>query len=318
MRKQETIFGIILQSTNYKAPRSSIQLDEIEKVMPWAIIIPYLKEIHVEGVGRNGYSLEVMFRIFLLQSWYGLSDREIEEMIHDRISFKKFLGLDVGHNIPDHSTICKFRLALNKNQLQNKLLNIINNYLEEKGIIIKQGIIEDATIISAPMNKNNKDKEWIDKEAGSTKKGDQWYRGYKLHVGMDISSNVIRKMEVTSASVSDSEIFEQLLSGDEKAVFADKAYTKKDRKKLFRRLGIYNGILDKSNKGHKLSSKQEKLNKKKSKIRCKVEHVFNVIKNIFNYKKVRYLGIIKNTLHMNFIVMLYNIRVCRKKLLAIV
>ena len=162
------------------------------------------------------------------------------------------------------------------------------------------------------MSRKNKEKKWLDKDASSTKKNNQWYRGYKLHTGIDVDSKVIRKAEITTAKVSDHDCFDALLSGDEKAVFADKGYYKKERKKELRKQGIFCGILDKASRNKKLSSSQNKRNKKLSSVRAFGEHQFNVIKNRFHHKKVRYVGLLKNTAHMMGLCFLHNLTITRK------
>ncbi len=295
-----------------KTTRAEKFLSEVDKVLPWKVILPVLSKWKQADTGRKGFPPEAIFRMWLLQNWYGLSDEGIEDEIYDKLSFQKFMRIDLGQPIPDSTTLCRFRDWMNENNIQEKLFKKINKVLEKKGIIIKKGTIEDATIINAPKNKKNQKKKWLDKEASSTKKNNQWYRGYKLHTGIDVGSQIIRTAKITTAKVSDHDCFDELLSGDEKAVFADKGYYKQDRKRELRKKGIFCGILDKPGPGKKLSSSQEKRNKKLSSVRAFGEHQFNIIKNRFHYQKVRYVGLFKNTAHMMGLCFLHNLTITRK------
>ena len=287
-------------------------LIEIDAILPWKIIIPLLDTWKQANTGRKGFDSETIFRMWLLQNWHGLSDEATEDAVYDRMSFQQFMKLDLGHPIPDSTTLCRFRDWMNTQDIQEKLFHAVNKELENKNIIIKKGTIEDATIINAPKNKSNSKKKWIDTDASSTRKNNQWYRGYKLHTGIDIGSNIIRQAMITTAKTSDHDCFHDLLSGDERAIFADKGYYKKERKRQLRKQNIFCGILDKASPGKRLSKSQNKRNKKLSSVRAFGEHQFNIIKNRFHYRKVRYVGLIKNTAHMFGLCLLHNLTIIRK------
>jgi IS5 family transposase len=289
-------------------------LEEIDKVVPWYRINNILKKWKDSDLGRKGYRPETMFRMSLLKDFYGLSDVETEEQINDRISFRKFMKLGMDEKAPDETSLCKFRAWLTENNKQEELFRIINRYLNDKGCFVKKGTLVDATIIEAPMNKSNSKKEWIDKDASSTKKGSTWYRGYKAHMGLDQGSNLIADIITTTARVADTVVFDLLIPFYAKAVLADKGYYSQERKRELREKGIFCGILDKTARGKKLSNSQKKRNKKLSSARAYVEHPFNAIKNWFKFKKTRYVGILKNTAHVFMLATLYNIHRIRKTL----
>lgn len=186
--------------------------------------------------------------------------------------------------------------------------------MDEKGYFLKKGTLIDATIIEAPKNKSNSKKEWIDKDASSTKKGSIWYRGYKAHAGLDFGSNLIADIITTTAKVGDSCVFDLLVPEYSRAVIADKGYYNQERKRDLRSRGVFCGILDKAAAKKKLSNSQKKRNKKLSSSRAFVEHPFNVIKNWFGFKKTRFVGILKNTAQMFMLASLYNIHYVRRKL----
>jgi IS5 family transposase len=228
--------------------------------------------------------------MLFIQYLYNLSDPELEDQVNDRLSFQRFIGIDFTTTIPDYTTIWRFKERLIQEGLIEKLFSLIISFIESKGLIIKRGTIVDATIIQSttkPLSKEKRDKlkenpsSQIDSDARSTKKRDKYYFGYKGHIGVDIGSKLIRKRKFTSANVHASQVKDELLSGDEQAIYGDSAYNNADEKREYRKKGVYYGILDKRLRNRKLSSSQKKLNKKKSSIRALVEHPFS-------YRKQRY------------------------------
>ncbi len=215
---------------------------------------------------------------------------------------------------PDETSLCKFRAWMTKNNKQEKLFQIVNCYLNDKGCFVKKGSLVDATIIDAPKNKSNSEKKWMDEDASSTKKGSTWYRGYKAHMATDFGSNLITDIMTTTAKVADTKVFDLLIPDDIKAVLADKGYYSKERKAELRSRGIFCDILDKAARGKKLSNSQTKRNKKLSSAKAYVEHPFNAIKNWFGFKKTRFVGIVKNTAQMFMMATLYNLHKIRKTL----
>jgi IS5 family transposase len=309
---QVTFLDVLLSGE--KPTKAAKFLQEIDQSVPWYRINKLLKSWKEADTGRKGFSPETMFRMSLLKDFYGLSDAETEEQIHDRLSFRKFMKIGLDEPIPDETTLCKFRSWLTEHNKQEELFRIVNRYLDEKGHFIKKGVLVDATIIDAPMNKSNDKKEWIDKDATSTKKGSKWFRGYKAHIGTDQGSNLIVEVITTTAKVSDTVCFDALVPEYATAVLGDKGYFSKERKKALRERGVFCGILDKPGPGKKLSNKQIKRNKKLSAARAFVEHPFNIIKNRFKFKKTRYVGIIKNTAQIYILAALHNLYKVRKML----
>jgi IS5 family transposase len=187
--------------------------------------------------------------------------------------------------------------------------------LEEKGYILRKGTIVDATIISAPSSTKNESGK-RDEEMKSTNKHGQWYFGMKAHVGVDADSGIVHTVDTSSANRHDKSKLENLLHGEEKAIFGDKGYYDEKKKKEARRSGIFWGVLDKCKRGRGLSSSQKKRNKKLSSIRSKVEHPFRILKCQWKFTKVRYKGIYKNTCQIFTLLMLGNIYMLRKELIS--
>lgn len=311
---QKSFIGAVI---NKKQLRNEKFLWEMEKVIPWNKflneITPYYTKAHT---WRPKMDITMMLKIYFLQQWFGLSDPAMEDAIYDRISFQKFLDIDImWDKIPDETTILKFRHLLEKYKLQEKFFKIVTELLEEKWLIVKGWTAVDATIIQAPSSTKNKDKK-RDDEMSSTKKGNKRHFGMKAHIWVDSKNGTVHTIETTTASVHDRKMYDELLHWEEKAVFWDKGYYNEEEKRKARKKWIFFGILDKAKRGRKLSNKQEKRNKKLSSIRSKVEHPFQVLKCQWSYTKTRYKWLLKNWLQLNVIFALVNLYMTRKKLIA--
>lgn len=314
MMKQNSFLAL---AQNQKRLRCEKFLEEMDQVLPWEKffneIAPHYRE---KETGRKKMELSMMLKVYFLQQWYSLSDREAEEMIYDRNSFQKFLGIDLlSQKAPDETTILNFRHLLEEQRLQERFLRIVNAVLEKRGLLMKEGTIVDATIIAAPSSTKNREQK-RDPEMSSTKKGNQWYFGMKAHIGVDAQSGVVHRIETTPAKTNDRVPFRKLLHGEERALFGDKGYFKREDKREARASGILWAISDRATVKRKLSLSQRKKNRKHSSVRAKVEHPFQIIKCQWGYVKVRYKGLFKNTMQLFALFSLANLFRARKTLLA--
>jgi len=316
MATQLSFFSLAVSGRKLRAEKF---LDQMTIVIPWDRLLnniePYYPKGNSDNGGRPVTDLLLIFKIHLLQQWFGLSDPAMEDAIYDRISFQKFLNIDIGvDNIPDETTILKFRHLLEKHKLSAISFNEINSYLEERNLLLKEGTITDATLIAAPTSTKNK-KRKRDPEMSSTKKGENYYFGMKAHIGVQSKGKpLIHSLDTTTAKTHDSVKTEDLLHGDETDIFADKAYDNEDLKRFCRANNIFYGITNKAKRNKKLSNKQRKRNKQFSSIRAKVEHPFRIIKCQWNYRKTRYRGLLKNTNQLQMLFGLANLYMVRKML----
>jgi transposase, IS5 family len=223
-----------------------------------------------------------MLRIYFLQQWYNLSDPGDEEALYD------FTGLDLAHDaIPDETTILNFRHLLERHNLTEALFGAVSGYLEERSLLMRGGTIMDATLIAAsPSTKNTSKRR--DPEMSQTKKGNQWYFGMKMHIGVDAKSGLVQTVKPATAKVHDAKMTDDLIRPDDAVVFGDKGYVSDKRKRAARAGGILWAVKDKRKRGRCLSSSQKKRDRKHGSVRAKVEHVFRVIKCQFTYRKTRY------------------------------
>lgn len=285
------------------------RLAEIDRLINWAPIERRLQALFTKETGRPSHSPLLMFKALLLAQWYDLSDPQLEESIVDRLSFRHFLGLGLGEAVPDETSFCRFRNLLSRTGLAAELLALINRQLEQRGLVVKQGTLVDATLVKAAVRPPGKNKASLDPEASWTVRDDnKLHFGYKAHIGRDQDSGLVRKLELTTASVHDSQVFEPLLSGDEAAVYADKAYDDRQRRCGLKAKGIFDGIMDKGRRNHPLSEEQILRNKNLSRVRSGIENLFGTLKRVYRWARVRYLGIKKNLNHLHLLAMAYNLK----------
>jgi len=309
-------FASLSYESKKKKTRREQFLAEMDQVIPWEAMLKFISPYYPKaGNGRKPMPLEVMLRIYFMQQWYGLSDPAMEDALYDIESMRRFAGLDLQmDDIPDETTILHFRHLLEKHKLTEKLFEQTRRYLTDKGMMVREGTIVDATILNAPSSTKNRDNS-RDKEMKQTKKGNQWYFGMKAHVGTDTGKGLVHSIVVTDAAVHDSKVMDKLLHGEEKAVYGDKAYAGEDRQRDCESRGIEWCVKRKAVSGRKLSAEDREYNHRQGKVRAKVEHVFQVVKHQWNYRKVRYKGLYKNTVQVYSLFMLANLYLIRRELI---
>lgn len=281
------------------------------------------------NAGAKPYDVVMMFKILILQRYYGLGDTQVEYQILDRLSFKKFLGLESGDKVPDEKTVWAFRETLTTRGLIEKLFVEFRNYLEGKGLIMNEGKIIDASFTVAPRQRNTKDENKLIKEgrgnelwnenpnkkrhkdidARWTKKNFENFYGYKNHAKVDTKSKFIDTYAVTDASVHDSEPLNALLSEEDKGqdLHADSAYTGKNQIKVIRKFEMNNKVHEKGYRYKTLSDEQKYQNKEKSKTRARVEHVFGFMEQSMHGLSVKSVGITRAKGIIGLINLTYNL-----------
>ncbi len=312
-------FASLAHATKKKVTRREKFLAEMETVVPWlrliALIEPHYPKMGPKG-GRPAIPLETMLRIYCLQQWYALSDPMAEESLYDSDAMRRFAGLELGDDrIPDETTILNFRHLLERHALTEAFFAEVNAYLAENGMTLRSGTLVDATIIDAPSSTKNKAGK-RDPDMSSTKKGNDWYFGMKAHIGVDAESGIVHSLDTTTAKVHDSQIWDDLLHGDETSVWADKAYVSGDREDAFAGPGKFWGVMRKAPKGAKLHPDDEHINRLIAKVRAKVEHPFRVLKRLFGYIRTRYRGLAKNQAQLFSLFALGNLYLARRQLMA--
>jgi IS5 family transposase len=258
----------------------------------------------LSSAGRSPHELLVIVKCFILQTIYNLSDPRLEEEIADRRSFQIFLGLTSGDSIPDETTICRYRALFSRLQLERKLFEAFRRQLLDRGLIVGKGTIVDATLKQAQANK------WSgrDNDARGTSRNGRSFFGYKGHIGMDDTTDVIHTVDFTSANVSDTDKFDDLLLGTEQRLCADKGYAKRERRTQLTAHGIRCNIMHRGARSHPLNKRQRKRNSVIAKIRSKVERPFSYMKTVLQYSRCRYYDLRRNAFQFTLAALVYNIR----------
>jgi len=309
-------------------------LEKISKVIDFELFRDLIEEKLLNkdkksNAGAKPFDVILMFKIMILQRYYGLGDKQVEYQIIDRLSFKKFLGLESGDKVPDEKTVWLFRENLTKSGVIELLFSQFIAFLEDKNLIFNEGKLIDASFTIAPRQRNTREENdkikkgdgadlWNDQpnkkrhkdiDARWTKKNGEKFYGYKNHTKVDSKSKFIKKFVVTDASVHDSQPLDDLLEKSDKgqSLYADSAYTGEKQKKVIRKYRLKNKVHEKGYRGKPLTDKQKIKNNIKSKTRVRVEHVFGFMEQSMNGLAVKSVGIARATGIIGLINLTYNL-----------
>jgi len=254
------------------------------------------------NAGAKPIDVVLMFKVLVLQQLHNLSDDRIEYQIRDRLSFMRFLGLQLEDRVPDAKTVWLFREQLKNKGLVTMLFARFHEQLATQGYVAKSGQMIDATFVEVPRQRNTREEndqikagetpdDWQksgreaklrqkDVDARWTKKNEERHYGYKNHVNVDQDNKLIQHYVVTNAAVHDSQAFDFLLDdkiqedGGKRTVFADSAYRSQETEAQLNAAGIPSQICEKEARNTPLTEQQKATNRVKSKVRARVEHVF--------------------------------------------
>ena len=293
-----------------KVGRNAV-LERLAGEVEWERFETLLARLRPQGAGRPAFDPLLMLKALLLQQWYRLSDADLEEAINDRVSFRQYLGLSLEAACPDHTTLCRFRHRLAAQDLSTELFAEFDRQLDRRGLLLKRGTMIDASLVETPYRPGARDgsRPAVDADARMTaRKGRPGTSyGYKLHAGVDQQSRLIRRVILTPANVNDTVPADDLVCGDERAVYGDKAYAKRARTLWLRSLGIKARIMHQSwGGGPPLGIWQKRHNVLIAPVRAEVEGVFATLKRWMGFARVRYRGLVKNASHAHLLAIAYN------------
>lgn len=293
------------------------ELDELNQLIDWSCVEVHLSHIHSKTRGEKAWPPLLMFKALLLQSWYKLSDPQLEKQLARDLLFRRFVELDISESIPDHSTFWRFRQTLEEEGLMKKLLGEINQQLTDQGLYIQSGTVSivDASVIEANQSRPNKRQDGSctqDPEASwNVKKGSDGRRkstyGFKAHVNVD-EDGLIKATDFSGGSSHDSNHFTELLSGEESAVYADSAYQSEQHAVWLSDRGIENRLTKRAYRNRPLSEADKQFNRTHSGVRSTVERVFGVLKQHYGMRKARYLGLARNRTRFELMCVAHNIK----------
>ena len=297
--------------------RALTELDDILTLINWPSIEKHLADLHSSKKGERAYPPLMMFKALLLQSWYNLSDPQLEQQLARDLLFRRFVGISLDAPVPDHTSIWRFRQKISEDGRLDYLLDRLNTELAAEKLIIKTGQISiiDASVIQAKHNRPNKGvdgESTQDTEAGynvkqSSDGKQKTTYGYKAHLNVE-EDGFISKAITTAGNLHDSQCFEPLLTGNERAVYADSAYASEAHNTLTQQRNIKNGILKRAYRNTPLTAADKQHNQLLSAIRCTVERVFGVLKQHYGMGQARYRGRQRNHARLMLMSMAYNLK----------
>jgi len=310
-------------------------LVELNRVVDWNLFADLLAETTAKprksAAGRKPFDRVLLFKMLVLQRMNNLSDDRLEYQVRDRLSFMRFLGLDLVGTVPDAKTMWVFREELKENRLIERLFTRFDECLRELGVELKSGQMIDATFVTVPKQRNTREENKIIKEgavpiewgqsphklaqkdidARWTKKNNESFYGYKDHANVDRGTKLITAWEVTSAQVHDSQVLEEVLQPTEVGgvnVYADSAYRSNAQEENLIASGHASHIHEKGSRNHPLTEAQKSSNKEKSRIRVRVEHVFGSMTNELGGITMRTIGHMRAKVQIGLLNLVYNIK----------
>lgn len=296
--------------------RREMFLERMDKLIPWKQLEKKVARYYPEGQnGRLPYPLSAMVRVYCMQLFYNLSDPAMEDALYEIESMRQFAGLKLDR-LPDETTILKFRHFLEQHSLGKVLFKEVNKHLEKNGLMLREGSIVDATIISVPSSaKNSTGKR--DPEMHQIRNSNEWHFGMKMHIGVDDTLGLIYSSDTTAANVHDIVPSGKLPHGEEQRVFGDAGYLGIQKRTDHKhRENVSWFIAKRSGARKSLDADKLKAEIIEASIRSKVEHPFRYIKQMFGYNKVRYCGLAKNANRLHLLAAFSDPLIGEKYLLA--
>jgi IS5 family transposase len=297
--------------------RNGDPLSKLNQVINWELFRPTLESVFEKerksNAGAKGFDKVMLFKCLILQSLYNLSDEALEFQILDRLSFTRFLSIEIGDKVPDATTIWRFREELTGAGVVESLFRQFDFFLRQNGFQARAGQIIDASIVSAPKQRNNRaenkqikqgdvpdnwhkaKKRQKDVDARWVKKNGRSFFGYKNHLGIDAQHKLIRAYAVTDAAVHDSQVFFELLDAENTSrdVWADSAYRAEDTLTKLKQRGYREHLQRKGCRHRKLTEWEKQGNRTRAKRRARIEHVFGVQTQKAGNLLVRTIGIMR-------------------------
>jgi transposase, IS5 family len=306
-------------------------LERLGAEIPWELFRPLLDKVHEKerksAAGRKPFDVVLMFKVLILQTLYNLADEAVEYQIRDRLSFMRFLGLELYDGVPDGTTVWRFRERLKELELLKALFDRFGDHLAQAGLEARNGQIIDASIVAVPIQRNSPEEnrrikdgevpeDWAapkrrqkDTDARWTKKHGKSHFGYKNHIDVDAEHKLIRDFEVTSANVHDSQVVDEVIDPNnaDPQVWADSAYRSEATEAALSGAGYESHICEKGQSNQPLSDEQQTANRTRSKTRARVEHVFGFQQNSMGGKLIRTIGKARAKVKISFMNLTYNL-----------
>ena len=322
-------------------------LDEIDQIIDWQPIQAFLNrklKRKANAVGNPAYPALAMFKVLLLQRWYNLSDPATEQALLDRLSFIRFTGFSIEDDVPDETTICRFRNGLIKLNILDKVLDMLNQQIEGKGLLVREGAVVDASVVESQRRPRKiidvmaedraedadaaeleetdetdvqgepvvKVSYSDDGEAAWLRKGRRAYYGYKIHAAVDSRDGFLLGGHATPANRSDTGEFVRLVDSVGLAggtyVYADKGYASGANRDALMERGLKDGTMDKATRSGPLNGFEKTRNRLISGVRYIVERGFGTFKRNYGFARARYIGLAKVEGEFRLVAMAFNLK----------
>jgi len=288
-------------------------LDEIAQQLDWSAFERLLAVIPVAAKGEPSFPPVMMFKVLLLQRWYGLSDPAMEAALYDRLSFQRFAGLSLEDDTPDHSTIWRFRERLTRDGLIESLFAELSRQLDARGLLIKQGTLIDASMVTSAARRPSKAEgpvSEVDPDArfGADNERHRFTFGYKVHVAVDQGSGLIRNGLLTSANVQDVSMATTLIPPEAGTVYADRGYHSKALREHLQARGFGDGVMRRNQRLKPLTPEEVERNHRIIPLRSPVEAVFGTLKRTYGFTRMRYYNGTRNLVAFLLACIAYNLK----------
>lgn len=311
--------------------RQGDPLERLDAVIAWEIFQPVLDRVFPPGVakgpgGRPAYGRLFLCKILVLQRLYQLSDEATQYQILDRLSFQRFLGLNLADAVPDQNTVREFRETLQQAGAFASLFAVFREHLCRQGLLPKEGVIVDASFVEVPRQRNSRAEnaevkagqtpaDWSakkrahkDVDARWTKKNTQTFYGYKDHIKVNRQTKLIETAVVTVASVHDSQAADELVQAGDVVMFGDSAYASAQITTEAGAKGVDTVVVQKAARGRALNPAEQAENQEISRTRARVEHAFAVMSGQAGRIFQRYVGLARNQAAIQLLNLCYNLK----------
>ena len=310
---QQSSFTDLEHSQAHKLTRRQLFLPKLDQAVPWSALESRIRPFYHRGTqGRQPYPLAVMLCVYVFQVTHNLSDLLMEETLLDSHAVRRFVGVEL-RRVPDESTILRFRHLLDAHDLGDSLLAELNRHLAEKGFGLSKGTMVNASIFAAPTSTQNQ-RQARDPEMHSTRKGNQWHFGMKLHIGVDAASGPVHSLQTTAAHLHDLTQVPHLLHGRERTVWGDAGNLGAVQRPALRDLDLDWQLAVRPGRRRQLDPKSAawQAERHKAAVRAKVEFPFRWVKRVFGYARLSYRGLHCNRQRLAILLGLTNLCVALK------
>jgi IS5 family transposase len=299
-----------------RVSKGSDDLAQIDRLVDWAPIEALLGGlVKPKAKGEAAYPPLVLFKALLLQRWHGLSDPQLEAALSDRLSFLRFCGLSLEDRVPDHSTLWRFRQKLADSRLDEALMAQLDSQLQDAGAVVRTGTLIDASLIRSAARRplspdGSKAQNAADPEANFGRGGVRggYTFGYKLHIAVDQTAGLIRRLLLTPANRQDVSLAPNLVRAGDGDVYGDRGYDAKSLRQHLADLGLGDGLMHRARKDHPLEPDKAALNQALIPIRRPVEAVFGTLKRTYRLARFTTFTQDRNRTVLNLAAFAYNLR----------